>query len=134
VSAKRILIGGLILVIAVLVMFRQRLFLRDPFATVERNGMKLTGCSVYLNYDNDILVEDRTKHEHYLVQAKDGTPMTPGVPLHLQCLNALACLTETEFAPTLPLGGKGYEPSVEMTSSYVSYVDGDGASVRVTLR
>jgi hypothetical protein len=39
-----------------------------------------------------------------------------------------------EFAPTLPLGGKGYEPSVEMTSSYVSYVDGDGASVRVALR
>jgi hypothetical protein len=78
VSAKRILIGGLMLVIAVLVVFRQRLFLRDPFATVERNGMKQSGVSVYLNYYNDILVEDLTKREHYLVQAKDGTPMIPG--------------------------------------------------------
>ncbi len=96
--------------------------------------MKQSGVTVYLNYYNDILVEDLTKQEHYLVQGKDGVPMTPGVPLHLQCLKGLACLTETDFAPTLPLGGKGYEPSVEMTSAYVSYIDGDGASVRVALR
>jgi hypothetical protein len=60
--------------------------------------------------------------------------MVPGLPLHLQCVQALACLTETDFAPVLPLGGKGYAPSVEMTSAYVSYVDGDGASMRVALR
>jgi hypothetical protein len=131
---KRILIVGLIVVIAVLVIFRQRLFLRDPLATVERNGTKQSEYRVYLNYYNDILVEDLTKHEHYLVQGKDGTPMTPGEPLHLKCLNALVCLTETEFAPVMPLGGKGYEPSVEMTSAYVAYVDGDGASMRVALR
>ncbi len=41
-----------------LVVFRQRLFLRNPLASVERNGMKQTGYRVYLNYYNDIVVED----------------------------------------------------------------------------
>jgi hypothetical protein len=131
---KKIVIFGLIVVIAVLVVFRQRLFLRDPLASVERNGTKLADVRVYLNFYNDIVVEDLTKKEHYLVQGKAGVPMVPGIPLHLQCVQALACLTETDFAPVVALGGKGYAPSVEMTNAYVSYVDGDGASMRVALR
>jgi hypothetical protein len=131
---KRILIGGLLIVIVVLVVFRQRLFLRDPIAKVERNGLEQTEYRVYLNYFNDILVEDLTHDRRYLVQSKDGVPMVPGIPGHLGCVRGLACLTEENYAPTDPLGGKGYDPMVEMTNAYVTFVDGDGASMRVSLR
>jgi hypothetical protein len=131
---KRILIGGLLIVIVVLVVFRQRLFLRDPIAKVERNGLQQTEYRVYLNYFNDILVEDLAQDRRYLVQSKDGVPMVPGIPGHLGCIRGLACLTEENYARTDPLGGKGYDPRVEMTNAYVTFVDGDGASMRVSLR
>ena len=118
----------MLLVVLVLVVFRQRLFLRDPLARVERNGIQQTEYRVYLNYFNDILVEDLERNQRYLVQAQQG------VPLHLQCLRGIACLTERDFAPTRPLGGQGYAPEVEMTGSYVAYVDGRGESMRVSLR
>ena len=104
---KRILIGGLLIVIVVLVVFRQRLFLRDPIAKVERNGLQQTEYRVYLNYFNDILVEDLAHDRRYLVQARKGVPMVPGIPGHLGCVRGLACLTEENYAPTDPLGGEG---------------------------
>ena len=131
---KRIVIVGLLLLIVVLVVFRQRLFVRDPIAKVERNGLQETEYRVYLNYFNDILVEDMGQGRRYLVQARNGVPMVPGVPGHLGCVRGLACLTEENFATTEPLGGKGYAPAVEMTNAYVTFVDGDGASMRVSLR
>ncbi len=131
---KRILIGVLLILIVGLVVFRQRLFLRDPIAKVERNGLQQTEYRVYLNYFNDILVEDMAQDRRYLVQARDGVPMVPGIPGHLGCVRALACLTDENYAPTDPLGGKGYVPAVEMTNAYVTFVDGDGASMRVSLR
>ena len=131
---KRILIGGLLIAIVVLVVFRQRLFLRDPIAKVERNGLEQTEYRVYLNYFNDILVEDLAHDRRYLVQSKNGVPMVPGIPGHLGCVRGLACLTDENYAPTDPLGGKGYDPMVEMTNAFVTFVDGDGASMRVSLR
>ena len=32
------------------------------------------------------------------------------------------------------LAKKGYVPTVEMTNAYVTFLDGDGASMRVSLR
>jgi hypothetical protein len=131
---RKLVIAVGVVVVLVLVAFRQRLFLRDPIAKVERNGMQQAEYRVYQNYFNDILVENVAGNQRYLVQARDGVPLVPGRPVHLQCLRGMACLTETNFAPTIPLGGPGYAPMVEMTSVYVSYVDGDGAAVRVALR
>ena len=131
---KRIVIVGLLVLVVVLVVFRQRLFVRDPIAKVERNGLQQTEYRVYLNYFNDILVEDLGQNRRYLVQARNGVPMVPGVPGHLGCVRGLACLTDENFATTEPLGGKGYAPEVEMTSAYVTFADGDGASMRVSLR
>jgi hypothetical protein len=134
VNAKRALIGGLFLAIVLLMVYRQRFFVRDPLARVERNGMQQAGYRVYINYFNDLLVEVPTYNLRYLVQAKHGVPMVPGVPLHLRCLRGLACLTEVDYAPTLPLAGRGYTPMVVMTNAYVTFLDGEGASMRVALR
>ena len=123
----------LVLVIG-LVIFRQRLFLRDPIATVERNGTKQTEYRIYLNYFNDILVEDLAGNRRFLVQSKDGVPMVPGTPIHLQCIRMMACLTEADYAPSTPLGGKDYAPQIEMSSAFVSFLDADGAAMRISLR
>ena len=132
---KKIAIGVLaVLVVLGLVVFRQRLYLRDPIAQVELNGMRQRGLRVYLNYYNDIIVEDAARNHRYLVQARDGNPLVPGVPMHLQCLRGLVCLTERNFAATRPLGGADYEGQVEMTASYITLTDGHGAAIRVMLR
>ena len=131
---KKLVIVALIIVVVVLVIFRQRLFLRDPLAKVERNGTEQKEYRVYLNYFNDILVEDLEGNRRILVQAKDDKPTAPGLPTHLQCVRGMACLTEVDFAPTVPLAGKEYAAQVEMTSSFVSFHDADGASMRVSLR
>ena len=131
---KKLLIVALVFVVVVLVIFRQRLFLRDPLAKVERNGQEQKEYRVYLNYFNDILVEDLEGNRRILVQAKDDKPMAPGMPLHLQCVTGMACLTEVEYAPTVPLTGKEYVAQVEMTNSFVTFLDTDGSSIRVSLR
>src|SRR5882762_9364182 len=131
---RKLLIIALVAVVVVLVIFRQRLFLRDPIAKVERNGQEQKEYRVYLNYFNDILVEDMEGDRRILVQAKDDKPMTPGIPMRLQCVRGMACLTEIDYAPSVPLAGKGYAGQVEMTNSFVSFLDADGASMRVSLR
>jgi hypothetical protein len=131
---RKLLVVALIAIVVALVIFRQRLFLRDPIAKVERDGTEQKEYRVYLNYFNDILVEDLEGNRRILVQAKDDKPMVPGVPMHLQCVSRMACLTEVNFAPTVPLAGEEYVPQVEMTSSFVSFRDADGASMRVLLR
>lgn len=133
-SARRLLVAGLVVVVVVLVVFRQRLYLRDPLATVERDGMKQQDYRVYVNFFNDILVEDLGAGRRVLVQAQNGSPMVPGIPVHLNCLRGMACLTEINFAPTIPLRGRGYVPAVEMTNKFVTFIDGDGANMRIALR
>ena len=113
-----------------MVVYRDRIFLRDPLGVLERNGVKQAGTEVYVNYSNDVMVQDADAARRYIVQA--ATKM-PGVPLHLTCLRWVACLTEASPTPVIPLGGRGYLPQVAFTGSQVEFEDGDGSMVRVAL-
>ena len=75
---------------------------------------------------------------------KDGAPRIlvqgwdkmPGTPAGLYCVRWVACLTSDDHAPTLPIEWKGagpYNPQVSMTGHLVTFVDGDGATVRVEM-
>ena len=105
-------------------MYRQRIFLRDPLGVVERGGVKQDGARVFINYSNDVLVQDGGRW--VLVQGWSGVP---GVPARLNCIQGLACMTEAEHAEITPAGTK-----VEMSNRVVTFVDGEGVAVRVTLR
>ena len=76
---KRIFALILICLIIFVVLHRQRIFLRDPLATVTRDDAKVGGVQVMINYTNDILLQDGSKPQHrlYLVQnwnkVADGT-------------------------------------------------------------
>jgi hypothetical protein len=135
-ALKTILVVAFVVVLGLVLVNRQKVFVRDPLATVDRNDVKQSGVEVFINYSNDVLMERNADSGSYwtLVQ---GWNKAPGTPVVLHCLRWMACLTDADHATTLPLewSGKGrYDPRVSMSHREVSFVDGDGTTVRVTLR
>ncbi len=127
----KVLIVLFVLFAAVVLGNRQRLFVRDPLAEVERNGVKVEGAEVYINFSNDVVVQEPRPPNRYIVQHWN---LRPGVPQRLSCVRWMFCWTEADRAESVPLGGDGYQGMVQMSSHEVSFVDGSGAPVRVTLR
>jgi hypothetical protein len=128
---KKILIVGTLLLIVFIAVFRQRIFLRDPLGKVERNGAVQDGMRLYINYSNDVLVEDGVRHQFVLVQ---GWSALPGVPQHLFCLTGLVCWTDSDRAAVFPVEGVGGRTRAVMNAKEVTFVDDSGATVRVALR
>lgn len=128
---RKILIAGALLLAIFAAVFRQRIFVRDPLGKVERNGAVQDGERLYINYSNDVLVEDSEKHAFVLVQ---GWSALPGVPQHLFCFTGLLCWTDADRATVFPVeGGRGRTRAV-MNAKEVTFADESGADVRVTLR
>jgi hypothetical protein len=128
---KRILIVGVLLLGVFVVVFRQRIYVRDPLGRVERSGVGQDGTRLYINYSNDVLVEDVAQHQFVLVQ---GWNELPGVPQHLFCLTGLMCWTDADKAAVFQVEGVGGKTSAVMSAKEVTFVDESGAKVRVGLR
>jgi hypothetical protein len=128
---RRILIVGTLLLVVFVAIFRQRIFVRDPLGKIERNGVAADGTRLYINYSNDVLVEDPARHQFVLVQ---GWSALPGVPQHLFCLTGMMCWTDADKAAVFPLEGVGGKTLAVMSAKEVTFVDGSGVSVRVALR
>ena len=134
---KRILLIVFLVVMAFIWVNRQRVYVRDPLATVYKNGVKQSGVQVFMNYSNDVLVEQNFGDHATGRTLVQGWNKMPGTPVELTCLRWTACMTNAVHAGTLPVewSGKGkYDPQVAMTGREVSYVDSDGATMRVVLR
>jgi hypothetical protein len=127
---KRVVVLIAIVLIALLAVNRQRVFLRDPLGKVHRNGVQLSGSRVYINYSNDVLVEEPGQHP-YIVQ---GWNKIPGLPQPLNCLRGMICWTDADHASMIPLGGAGYSPDTTMKNREVTFQDPAGARVQITLR
>jgi hypothetical protein len=133
-----------------LLYYRQRIYVRDPIATVYRNDVQQSGIEVFINYSNDVLLEQDSGPTPYRILVQDWNKM-PGTPQTLTCLRWTACFTEGDKAPTIPLtstgksaqptsktarqGDKGkYDPKVFMASRQVTFIDPDNAVMRIDLR
>jgi hypothetical protein len=128
---KRLLIVGALFLAIFVGVFRLRIFVRDPLGKVERNGAAQDGTRVYINYSNDVLVEDSARHQFVLVQ---GWNALPGVPQHLFCLTGLVCWTDADKAAVFPVEGVGGTTHAVTSAKEVTFVDEAGAAVRVELR
>ena len=134
------LLALLVIVFAVfLYLNRFRVFLRDPIAGVTRDGVKVDGARVMINYPNDILLQDLSggKSRLYLVQHWNKAVGSPSVAL--KCVQDIACRTDADQASTYPVaaGSRGRRSPFEgvtMTDRRVEFVDEDGALVVVVLR
>lgn len=123
-----VLVGLGLLVFAA--MHRERLYVRDPVGAVMRDGTKLDDA-VYLNFSNDVLVDDAGMHRRYLVQRWNERP---GAPEWLVCAGPLVCMTDGDRAKTIPMGGTGWVPRVAMSNKEVLFTDPAGGRVTITLR
>ena len=126
-AMKKVVILLFLVFMAVVLVNRRRLFVRDPLGKVERNGVRVEGARVFINFANDVLVEEPGHETRYMVQHWNKLP---GVPKWLTCVRWMACWTEGNQAELVPLGGSG----VEMSNREVFFVDGRGVPVKVTLR
>ena len=128
---RKILIVGALLLVVFALMFRQRIFVRDPLGSVERNGVAQDGARLFINYSNDVLIEDAPRHQFVLVQ---GWSALPGVPKHLFCFTGLMCWTDADRAAVDPLEGVGGRTPAVMSAKEVTFIDGSGDRVKVALR
>jgi hypothetical protein len=128
---RKILIVGTLLLAIFVAVFRQRIFVWDPLGKVERNGVALDGSRLFINYSNDVLMEDVAQHRFVLVQGWSGLP---GVPQHLFCLTGMVCWTDAAQAAVFPIEGVGGRTRAVMSAKEVTFVDESGAGVKVRLR
>jgi len=121
------LIALLVIVLAVFVVVeRKRVFVRDPLASVVRAGDKVSGEQVYINFYNDVLLENDNPPMLVMLIEK-GQPVA--VPTNLRCIHWIACLTDSNSASNLPL-----KATVQsMSSKFVSFRDESGQPWIVTL-
>ncbi len=109
---------------ALLLFARMRLFVRDPLASVSHDGQKEHGAQVYINFANDVLVENDNS-PMYVLLLQHGDHV--GTPQKIYCLHYLACLTDADVA-TLTPGGWNLTVD-EMTRRSLRYHDKTNASV-----
>ena len=128
---RKILVFAVLLLIVVVAVFRERIFLRDPLGKVERNGVAVDGARLFINFSNDVLVEESGTERRYLVQGWSGVP---GVPKILGCVQGLVCWTDADHAAVFPLNGRGAGARAVMSAKEVTFADENGAAMRVELR
>jgi hypothetical protein len=117
--------------VVLLTLNRQRVFLRDPLGTAYRNNVEIRDTRIYINYSNDVVVESLEEQRLYIVQ---NWNKIPGTPKQLHCVYGMMCWTDADHAEAMPLGGASYEPNTQMSDREVSFNDGYGIGIRVTLR
>lgn len=127
---KKFIVLVVLAFVVFLVVYRERLYVRNPFGVVMRDGSKMDSA-VYINFSNDVLVEDASTRRRYLVQRWNERP---GAPEWLVCARPLVCMTDGDRAKTIPMGGAEWQPRVTMTSEEVLFVDAKGGHVTITLR
>ena len=106
------------LLIIVLVVFvvveKKRVYVRDPLASVTRDGAKVDGEQVFINFYNDVLLEnDNGPMQLLLVEQPIG------IPTKLRCIHWVACLTDADVATTYRTNGS----INSMTSKAVAFHD-----------
>jgi hypothetical protein len=126
---KKIFLLLVIIAIVFIAYNRERVFIRDPLAHVTRDGVKESGAQVFINFSNDVLIEDENP-PMYITLVQRGQPI--GLPIGLACIHWVACLTNADKATVIPSSN---ETQIEsMTSKEVHFRDAQKREAVVTLR
>lgn len=120
---------AVVVVIVFVAYNRNRLYVRDPLGGVTRNDAKEAGAQVYINFSNDVLVEnDNPPMYTLLLQHQNHI----GTPVELHCLHWLLCMADADVATFMQP-----PPSIaveEMTNKSVRFIDSDKRETVVALR
>ena len=127
---RRLLLLLTLVLIALAVVYRDRLYLRDPLGKIARDGVEQADARVFINYENDVLVREKHGSEMFVVQHWNRLQAVPG---KLTCIEGLLCLTEADRVTDVGAASAGSSPA-EMTDRQVAFTDANGSKVLVTLR
>jgi hypothetical protein len=138
---KRLLLLAFLIIMVLIMLNRQRVFVRDPLASVYTStapdgtgAVKQSGVQVYINYSNDVLLVKDSQSGGYTLLVQHWNK-TPGTPVQLKCIHWMACLTDKDQAAVLPVQSNGnYDPHAVMNDREVSFVNTQGERTRVQLR
>ena len=108
---------------------RQRMYVRDPLGSVVRDGVKERGAQVYINYSNDVLLENYNA-PMYVTVVQHGDHV--GTPAVVHCVAFVVCLLDADVAALLDASGGAKVMS--MSSKGLEYRDAGGRDTVVTLR
>jgi hypothetical protein len=125
---KKLILLLLIIALVFVVWNRRRLYLRDPFGSVLRDGVKEQGAQVFINYSNDVLLQNYIS-PMYVTLIQRAQPV--GTPATLHCIAYTLCLTDADVAPLVPSGSHATPQS--MSSKLVEFTDARGRDTMVTL-
>ena len=128
---RRLIVLVALVLIVLAVVYRDRLFLRDPLARVEGNGAPVSWARVFINFSNDVLLQERNDTHMVVVQNWNRIPATPP---GLTCVEGMLCLTPADRIVDAQAPAVAGGPLAEMSSREVTFTDMDGARVHVTLR
>jgi hypothetical protein len=128
-DVKKFILLLIVLAVVFIVWNRQRLYVRDPLGSVARNGVKEKGAQVFINYSNDVLLQNYNA-PIYVTLVQHG--QTVGTPATIHCVAYVACLLDANVA-TLLEGTAGAD-ATSMTGKMVEYRDLGGRDTVVTLR
>ncbi len=127
---RRLLVLLTLGLIALAVVYRDRLYLRDPLGRIARDGVQQADAAVYINYDNEVLVREKSGAEMFVVQHWNGLPATPA---GLTCIEGMLCVTPADRVMDVGEATSKRAPA-EMSNRAVAFTDAAGAKVLVTLR
>jgi hypothetical protein len=125
---KKLILLLLIIAIVFAVWNRQRLYLRDPLGSVLRDGIKEQGAQVFINYSNDVLLQNYNP-PMYVTLIQHGQPT--GTPATLRCIAYTLCLTDADVATLVD--SDHHHPAHSMSSSAVEFTDTQGRDTLVKL-
>ena len=95
---KKVLLLLLLVLIVFVVYNRQRLYVRDPLGSVLRDGVKEDGAQVFINYANDVFLEnDHPPSYLFVVQHDDHI----GTPQKMTCMHFVVCMADADVVPLL---------------------------------
>ena len=122
-------IGLAVAVVIVFVVYdSNRLYVRDPLGSMMRNGAKEPGAQVYINFSNEVMIEnDNSPAYTMLVQHNNHA----GSPVELRCIHWLLCMTDADTATLVQP-----PPSIaieEITGKSVRFVDSEKRETVVAL-
>ena len=112
------------------VVYRDRLYLRDPLGRLERDGRRVEDARVFINYSNDVLVQEKQGTRMFVVQ---NWSHAATVPAGLTCVQGMLCLTPADRVVDAQSEG-GAQTTAVMSSREASYTDAAGSRVRVVIR
>ena len=127
---RRLLLLITLVLIVLIAVYRDRLYLRDPLGRLTRDGAPQPDARVFINFENDVLVQEKGGTEMFVVQHWNHLE---AVPANLTCIQGLLCIAPADRL--IDTAGTTITRKVaEMTDRAVNFTDSNGHPVEVTIR